>query len=74
MGLIGKRHKKEAAEYVLENASDFHEAFGTTPAVYNEEREQIEALPATEYECLNQALTSASSRMMTNFQPVDTAI
>ncbi|KAL4971739.1 hypothetical protein BDW66DRAFT_155363 [Aspergillus desertorum] len=47
MGLFGKEHKKVAAEFVLEKAADFHVAFGTTPAIYNEVREQIEPLPAT---------------------------
>ncbi|KUL82565.1 hypothetical protein ZTR_09374 [Talaromyces verruculosus] len=46
MGLFGKQHKKDAAEYVLKKASDYHEAFGTTAAIYNEDSEQIEALPA----------------------------
>lgn len=52
MGLFGKLHKKEAAEFVLEKAPDFHEAFGTTPAIYNEDSDQIEALPADKYEVL----------------------
>jgi hypothetical protein len=49
MGLFGKEHKKVAAEFVLETASDYHVAFGTTPAFYNEDREQIEPLPAAKY-------------------------
>lgn len=49
MGLFGKEHKKLAAEFVLETASDYHVAFGTTPAFYNEDRGQIELLPAAKY-------------------------
>lgn len=52
MGLFGKQHRKDTADFVLEKASDFHEAFGTTPAIYNEDSEQIEALPADKYEVL----------------------
>lgn len=49
MGLFGKEHKKVAAEFVLKTASDYHVAFGTAPAFYNEGRGQIEPLPAAKY-------------------------
>lgn len=42
-----KQHKRIAAEYVLEKAADYHEAFGTTPAVYNEDEDNIQELPAS---------------------------
>ena len=61
MGLFGKQHKKDAAEYVLKKASDYHEAFGTTAAIYNEDSEQIEALPADKYEVLTSDLSNESS-------------
>ncbi|KAJ5959953.1 uncharacterized protein N7479_007103 [Penicillium vulpinum] len=44
---LKKQHKRTAAEYVLEKAVDYHEAFGTTPAVYNEDEDNIEELPAS---------------------------
>ncbi|KAJ5410654.1 uncharacterized protein N7487_005013 [Penicillium crustosum] len=44
---LRKQHKRVAAEYVLEKATDYHEAFGTTPAVYNEDEDSIEELPAS---------------------------
>ena len=49
MGWLKKQHKKLAAEFALEKAVDYHEAFGTTPAVYNEDEDRIEELPASAY-------------------------
>lgn len=49
MGWPKKQHKKLAVEFALEKAVDYHEAFGTTPAVYNEDEDRIEELPASAY-------------------------
>ncbi|KGO73981.1 hypothetical protein PITC_040010 [Penicillium italicum] len=47
MGLLKRHHQRTAAEFVLEKAADYHEAFGTTPAIYNEDEDKIEELPAS---------------------------
>ncbi|KAK1144152.1 hypothetical protein N8T08_005814 [Aspergillus melleus] len=62
-----KEHKKAAATYILEKASDYHEAFGT-PAVYNEDRDTFEPLPATRASDLEEALATYNECVESKFK------
>ncbi|KAI9041895.1 uncharacterized protein KD926_006441 [Aspergillus affinis] len=62
---LKKEHKKAAATYLLENGSDLHDAL-STPAIYNEDRDTFEPLPATRD--LEESLATYNESVESNFR------